>query len=429
MGAGGVQLGVGDAQNGTKDMEITSDTYWYVKKFLAHKAAFEHVLSGDARMKMIPYEAKSRMTLKEIALEASVQEEELKEYNKWLKTSSIPADKMYTVLIPVGNADQDFTKLILASNKASRAVPQEAREKGSGGSRLMINSIPVVAAKASENATVLARRGGVSLASFLRYNNIGIDYAVRAGELYFLSRKKTTAQQETYKVKAGDDLWSISQRFGVRIKSIKKYNRMKGEPALVPGSVVWLKTSKPKDESLFSTMGQAIPLDEDSFDWYIKSPKETGTVPETQQIEVSVSTALTVGPSSVELTAANEEVAVALAKPGEHRVSSGETFYSIARQFNFPVADLLTWNNLTIQNGLKPGQILKVVKNELLGSDRTDVKTPQPQLITHEVKTSDTLYSVARQYGVTIKEIMDWNHKKDFSVSRGEKLEIRQSNR
>ena len=42
----------------------------------------------------------------------------------------------------------------------------------------------------------------------------------------------------------------------------------------------------------------------------------------------------------------------------------------------------------------------------------------------HEVKTSDTLYSIARQYSVTIKEIMEWNGKKDFSLSVGEKLKI-----
>jgi membrane-bound lytic murein transglycosylase D len=70
-----------------------------------------------------------------------------------------------------------------------------------------------------------------------------------------------------------------------------------------------------------------------------------------------------------------------------------------------------------------------VVENEPIETERAEVKTSQPLLITHEVKASDTLYSVARQYGVTIKDIMDWNHKKDFSLSRGEKLEIRQSNR
>jgi membrane-bound lytic murein transglycosylase D len=42
----------------------------------------------------------------------------------------------------------------------------------------------------------------------------------------------------------------------------------------------------------------------------------------------------------------------------------------------------------------------------------------------YEVKTSDTLYSVARQYNVTIKEIMDWNGKSDFTLSQGEKLKI-----
>ena len=121
----------------------------------------------------------------------------------------------------------------------------------------------------------------------------------------------------------------------------------------------------------------------------------------------------------------NGEESGRLPKANEHRVSPGESLYSIARQYNIQVTELLTWNNLTVQNGLKPGQILKVGENE----DRAEVKTPQPGMITHEVKASDTLYSVARQYGVTIKDIMDWNHKKDFSLSQGEKLEIRQSNR
>ncbi len=39
-------------------------------------------------------------------------------------------------------------------------------------------------------------------------------------------------------------------------------------------------------------------------------------------------------------------------------------------------------------------------------------------------KSSDTLYSIAREYGVTIKELMEWNQKKDFSLTVGEKLRI-----
>jgi len=44
----------------------------------------------------------------------------------------------------------------------------------------------------------------------------------------------------------------------------------------------------------------------------------------------------------------------------------------------------------------------------------------------HEVKSSDTLYSIARQYGVTIRNIMEWNNKKDFTLTQGEKLQVRE---
>ncbi|MFY8036357.1 MAG: LysM peptidoglycan-binding domain-containing protein, partial [Cyclobacteriaceae bacterium] len=43
----------------------------------------------------------------------------------------------------------------------------------------------------------------------------------------------------------------------------------------------------------------------------------------------------------------------------------------------------------------------------------------------HTVKETDTLYAIARQYGVTIKEIMNWNDKKELTVKEGEKLKIR----
>jgi membrane-bound lytic murein transglycosylase D len=46
--------------------------------------------------------------------------------------------------------------------------------------------------------------------------------------------------------------------------------------------------------------------------------------------------------------------------------------------------------------------------------------------IEHEVRTTDTLYSIARKYGVTIKELMEWNNKKDFTLAIGEKLRIQE---
>ena len=78
MGAGGVMKSVEKNQSGLKHMEITSSTYWYVKKYLAHKIAFEEDVRGKGQIKEFPYETKSKKQLADIAKEVSVDEVELK---------------------------------------------------------------------------------------------------------------------------------------------------------------------------------------------------------------------------------------------------------------------------------------------------------------------------------------------------------------
>ncbi len=66
------------------------------------------------------------------------------------------------------------------------------------------------------------------------------------------------------------------------------------------------------------------------------------------------------------------------------------------------------------------GRILPITDSYNIGYEDNAIEikfVTQPQ-------TSDILYSVARQYNVTIKEIMDWNGKSDFTLAQGEKLKI-----
>ena len=48
-----------------------------------------------------------------------------------------------------------------------------------------------------------------------------------------------------------------------------------------------------------------------------------------------------------------------------------------------------------------------------------------PVELDHIVKPTDTLYSIARKYDVTIQDLMTWNDKKDFTLAVGEKLKIK----
>jgi membrane-bound lytic murein transglycosylase D len=82
--------------------------------------------------------------------------------------------------------------------------------------------------------------------------------------------------------------------------------------------------------------------------------------------------------------------------------------------------ELVEWNDLKIQDGIQPGQVLKLNDGSVTASS-APVKEKE---IVHVVKSSETLFSVARKYGVSIQELMDWNGKSDSGLHVGERLKV-----
>ncbi len=360
MGAGGAKRTVGDKHNGAKHMEINSHTYWYVKKYLAHKIAFENALKGDAQLKLITHEVNKKTSLGEIAKEFEVATETLSEYNKWAKQGFVPGDKSYTVLIPQGSYDQNFTKLAIASTKPTVVKVEEAADVSS---IIFINEVPAIVARPGDRITTLADRAGIGLNSLLRYNDISIDHSIISGQSYFTEKKKKKASAAYHKVKSGEDLWQISQMYGIQLKRIKKYNRLIQNNEIGANTMLWLTGMKPPKVTT-DTNGIAELDRDDEFNW--------GHLPKTQ--------------GAIVAQIADDQV-VSLSNPVEHQES------------------IIT---------MLPNQPEPIIAE-------TDYSA---NMIQHEVRPSDTLYSVSRLYGVTIKQLMEWNEKKDFSVTIGEKLKI-----
>lgn len=89
-----------------------------------------------------------------------------------------------------------------------------------------------------------------------------------------------------------------------------------------------------------------------------------------------------------------------------HVVKKGETLYSIAKAYGITVADILS-NNPSVTEELNPEHVLRIP--ELL------VKTEQPEIkkgsgdVLHIVTSGQTLYTISRIYGVSVKEIEQLN--------------------
>jgi LysM repeat protein len=74
-----------------------------------------------------------------------------------------------------------------------------------------------------------------------------------------------------------------------------------------------------------------------------------------------------------------------------HIVERGDTLSKISRTFNVSLRELITWNNLSNPNLIKVGQHI-CVRASVIIDDTTNR--------THTVQAGNTLYSIARLYGV-----------------------------
>lgn len=435
MGAGGVMRSVKDYESGSKHMEITSKTYWYVKKFLAHKIAFEGAVKGEGEIKLLTYENRSNRSLHSLAKEVSVDEEQLVAYNKWARKGHIPHDRTYMVAIPVqGEARQTYASVAKANTESSKIGEQkklDAKPAIAKADKTLINGIPAVKAEAGENATTLAKRAGVNLSTFLSSNDLSITDPLTPGSYYYLKKKKNKASANMHVVRGeGENMWSISQQYGIQLKRLQRLNPTLSSTTLKTGTTVLLAPSSRGSTPVVQE--EIVEVErEEFFNWSV-SPEPVSASTSTQ-----IASPVVVTPTSADPVESGKDVEVPekdktdqnttspvsteVVVPESHTVLAGETLYAISKRYGVGVMDLVNWNNLKLEEGIKPGQVLKVKEPEGATEEQ---QGEDKGFIVYEVKSSDTLYSVARKYGVTIKELMDWNQKKDFSVSTGEKLKI-----
>ncbi len=354
MGAGGVKRVVGDEFNGSRHMEITSDTYWYVKKFIAHKVAFEDAVKGEPQVKVQVIELKEKRELSDLAKELGIAEAELIENNKWIRSGTIPGDRTYSLLLPKGKFNADFNTLMVA------AASDKSTSGNSKTIKKEINGVIAIQALSNESHAAIASRAGISVSDFIKFNDIKANHSIRGGEFYFTNKKKNKSTALTHIIAADEDLWLVSQRYGVSLMRIKKMNRLRVDQDLKSGEVVWLSKKKPLDPPVEETLEVAVAKSEQGefFDWEV-NPGTPEVIVASKSKSASVENNVQVEEKSISTTDISGDNT--MAKAGTHVVVPGETLYSISKKYNVEVTQLLEWNQLDITRGLKPGQEIRTM--------------------------------------------------------------------
>ena len=125
-----------------------------------------------------------------------------------------------------------------------------------------------------------------------------------------------------------------------------------------------------------------------------------------------------VGLTAVILLTGSPVLAQQKSQPQQHVVQSGETLYSIAQQYHVTVHNLMKWNHLN-SNDIQIGQQLQVAppEQQTTGAQEASVRK-------HIVKKGETLFSISKQYGVSVDQLKSLNDLQNYALHVGQVLVI-----
>ena len=312
--------------------------------------------NNDDSFERVPYKVKSGDTLYGIAFANGMTA------NEFLAFNNIDSSKGY--------------KLYVGQTLYIRKKKEEVDNKPDISSNSIINK-PTVNYRVQTGDTLygIAFENNMSVNDFLAINNIEdpLKYKLKVGELLKVYAKATKPNNTTsknqkvsknivdYKVKSGDTLIGIAFANAMTLSEVLKLNGITEKHNLKVGETI--KVYQKVDIKLNSGSSNIVSANANSKRDYIKLK--------------------------------------------DYKVKSGDTLSEIAEDFGMDLVDLYSINSITNKYVLKVGDVLKVYAEP-------EVKTIIVES-NYKVKSGDTLYSIARNHGMTINELLKVNNIKDIN--------------
>lgn len=318
----------------------------------------------------------------------------------------------------------------------------------------------------------IAQQYGVRVTEIQRANDMRKNAKLKVGRTLLIPVKvaprrstgKKPSKVRTYVVQLGDNLGSISRRFGVSQESLRVWNNIeagynvkKGDtiyvskPDLKPSSFVQQRVALKKGEKYIVKAGDTYALiakqykvpvflllqanqgftkrltigDSLSIPAYVRPPRKMSKAVDDDVPVVEVSKAVdNSDKKSNKNSKKSADPAPSKKQPVSttiiYTVESGDNLYAIAKKYSTTVNAIREMNDMGNSSNIKVGQKLKIPGDATPASN-----TPKVEEITHVVKKGEGLWDISRQYGVSIEDIVKWNGLKDTKIKINEKLKIK----
>ena len=321
----------------------------------------------------VTYKVKNDDSLLGIADLFNTRVSDIRNWNNIPYTTTVKVGQSLTVYVP------EEMKDYYASLDKSREVEKNSKivsVKNKKNSNVVYHKI-----RRGETLGLIAAKYGVSVDQLRDWNNIsgnkiiaGVNLRVYSDDNsdYVSSETKNTNSNTNlykYKVKHGDTIGEIAEKFGVSTQMIRKWNKISGNKILAG------RTLKIYGSSGSSSYGDKTIKNSSNVNYY--------------------------------------------------KIKSGDSIGSIAEKYGVKISDIQKWNNIS-GNKILAGETLKIYSD----SDINDIPTVNKNTSkksaknVYTVKTGDTLYSIALDNKTTVAKIKSLNNLNSNKIKPGQEIRL-----
>lgn len=106
------------------------------------------------------------------------------------------------------------------------------------------NDLVYIVVRAGDSWKSISKEFDISQSKLRKYNDLYKGYILQVGDILYLEKKNKKASKEhiVHVLRAGESMYSISQKYGIRLKNLYKLNKMDAEdPAPEVGTILRLR--------------------------------------------------------------------------------------------------------------------------------------------------------------------------------------------
>lgn len=241
------------------------------------------------------------------------------------------------------------------------------------------------------------------------------------------------AQDISYKVQPGDTFFLISQRYGISMESLIKYNNATVSTILYPGKTITIPLGNQTIHTVVSGETYWTISKKYNVDFHKLLSSNNATDKSILNIgDKVIIPAASPSPSPSPNTPQPPQTRV-------HIIQAGDTFFTLSQKYNINLTELMKINSANENTVLYIGQKLQIPQTAAPSPSPTPTPSPTPILsptssptpiptprptstkpyityTSYTIKSGDNLWNIADRFGIPVSEVLTANNMKESAM-------------